>query len=344
MAIEKIVVENFTVFERMDLDLTQGINVVLGENGTGKTHVLKFVYNVVLAERFIYGTGFDGAMDIFDDVQSYEWLNYKNMDLDPLVRNRNIDASCTLLSSARKCTLCFCQQEKQGSFSHNITKNNLTLTDNLIFIPAKDMLTHSKGLLEMKEKYGENMPFDESLLDIIKKAKLWKLDKVPEIAQAVVPMLEGIIEGKIIMENDAFFVEKHDGAKIAFDYEAEGIKKFGLLWQLLMNESITKDTVLLWDEPEANINPKLIPVLVEILLELSRQGVQMFLTTHDYLFAKYFEVKRRKGDNVLFHSFYKTEEGVKNETNENFRDLKVNPIIAAFDSLMDEVLEHNLGD
>ena len=39
-----------------------------------------------------------------------------------------------------------------------------------------------------------------------------------------------------------------------------------------MNESIRKGTVLQWDEPEANINPRLMPDLVEIMLELVRSG------------------------------------------------------------------------
>ena len=48
-----------------------------------------------------------------------------------------------------------------------------------------------------------------------------------------------------------------------------------------MNGSLTEGTILLWDEPEANINPKLIPVLTEIILELGRNGAQIFLATHD---------------------------------------------------------------
>ena len=37
MAISKICFENFTVFEKIEIDFCDGINVVIGENGTGKT-------------------------------------------------------------------------------------------------------------------------------------------------------------------------------------------------------------------------------------------------------------------------------------------------------------------
>ena len=81
-----------------------------------------------------------------------------------------------------------------------------------------------------------------------------------------------------------------------------------------------------------------------MLLKLSKNEVQIFLTTHDYMFAKYFEVKREDADKVCFHSLYKSNNNIAHESNEFFRDLKNNPIIDAFDELMDEVLGKNLGD
>jgi ABC-type polar amino acid transport system ATPase subunit len=111
-----------------------------------------------------------------------------------------------------------------------------------------------------------------------------------------------------------------------------------------MNENISKNTVLFWDEPEANINPKLVPVIVDVILELSRQGVQIFLATHDYIFAKYLEVKMNETDAVKFHSLYKTDDGVKCETRDNFRDMTQNPLISSFDTLIDEAIGRNMGD
>ena len=99
-----------------------------------------------------------------------------------------------------------------------------------------------------------------------------------------------------------------------------------------------------WDEPEANINPKLIPAIVKLLLELSRRGVQIHIATHDYVLAKYFEVRRESDDIVMFHSLCKTDAGVKCESNINFRDLKENTIISAYDALLDEVIRKNMGD
>ena len=112
-----------------------------------------------------------------------------------------------------------------------------------------------------------------------------------------------------------------------------------------MNESITKGSLLLWDEPEANLNPDFFPVLVEYLLELSRQGVQIVLSTHNYLFAKYFDVRRKQADAVMYHSLYADASGaVMCETKPHFADLEHNAIMQTFDCLLDEVYHLQVGE
>lgn len=43
----------------------------------------------------------------------------------------------------------------------------------------------------------------------------------------------------------------------------------------------------MWDEPEANLNPELYPLVAEILLELQENGVQIFLATHSYKISEW---------------------------------------------------------
>ncbi|HHY21028.1 MAG TPA: AAA family ATPase, partial [Bacilli bacterium] len=41
----KISFKNFTAFDSLDIKFSPGINVFIGENGTGKTHILKVLYS-----------------------------------------------------------------------------------------------------------------------------------------------------------------------------------------------------------------------------------------------------------------------------------------------------------
>ena len=111
-----------------------------------------------------------------------------------------------------------------------------------------------------------------------------------------------------------------------------------------MNESITKDSILIWDEPEANMNPNFLETIVECLLELSRQGVQIFISTHNYIFSQYFDIKRQENDNVLFHALYRIKNSdIKLESNTYFDKIKNNDITKTFNKLLDEVYEF-IGD
>jgi AAA domain len=44
--ISRLTLKNLTVFSRADLEFASGLNVIVGENGTGKSHVLKAAYTI----------------------------------------------------------------------------------------------------------------------------------------------------------------------------------------------------------------------------------------------------------------------------------------------------------
>lgn len=333
MKIEKVKLENFTVFKQIEIDFCEGINIIIGENGTGKTHLLKVLYGLSHSAKEYSG---NNVYETKDRKLALGHLFKANYDY-----NNNIYKSYNSVDPEN--AIVFLSEGISHGLYDDI-KIDKQITTQFVFIPAKEMLSHSKGLLAMSKKYSKDMPFDKTLLDIIEKAQAWKLDEIPEIAKNIIPKIESVIDGKVIIENDIFYVLKENGLKVEFSMEAEGLRKFAVLWQLLMNESITKDTILIWDEPEANLNPQLIPILVDILIELQKNGVQIFIATHSYNVAKYFETRNKTKNSLEFHSLYKTKDGVKCDSEKYFGDLKNNFIISADESLLDEIFYRNLGE
>ena len=49
MFIQKISLKNITVFDTLDMQFSEGINVFIGPNGVGKTHLLKILYSACCA-------------------------------------------------------------------------------------------------------------------------------------------------------------------------------------------------------------------------------------------------------------------------------------------------------
>ena len=116
-------------------------------------------------------------------------------------------------------------------------------------------------------------------------------------------LLQKISSGKVALHDDRFYLKPGTQARLEFNLVAEGLRKIALLWQLIKNGTLERGSVLFWDEPEANINPKYIPVLAELLIMLEREGVQIFVSTHDYFLSKYIEVKKEKDSEIQYISY-----------------------------------------
>lgn len=337
MVINRLSLENFTVFKQIDIDFCEGINVFIGENGTGKTHIMKVLYSACQAAR----------KDISFSHKLVKVFKPDDLKISRLARRKVGSFNTEIKVSAKAASI-------SASFHHKTTKwdadvtgeekwekqlNYLTST----FIPAKEILSNAWNLEAAVDK--NNVDFDDTYVDIVTSAKIdISAGRDSSDRKKYLDILQKITSGKVTLENEKFYLKPGNQVKIEFQLVAEGIRKIALLWQLIKNGTLEKGAVLFWDEPEANINPAYIPVIVDMLLELQRNGVQIFISTHDYIFSKYFEVKRKEQDKVIFYSLYNSDKGVLCESNEYFKDLKENPIVQAFDKLLNEVFSRNLGE
>lgn len=334
MSIKFTHLHNFTVFEDLQIAFSKGINVVVGTNGTGKTHLLKAMYGICEGINNRTDDLYDISQPYFS-VNPVELIRFKESSEVRTFIELNFGKSKAAYYSI---TMGEGKQVAVDAAGYNFTDFKVKS----IFIPAKEMLSHSKGFLALYNKY--KIPFDKTYIDIIVNAELPEARETSELNEALLATISNVIGGKVLHENGTFYIVKNNGNKIEFPIEAEGLRKFGLLWKLIRNGLLEEGTVLFWDEPEANINPELMPILVELMLELERKGVQLFIATHSYNLAKYLEIKRTSTEQVLFHHLHQTEQGVKVESDHYFGQLDDNPIIEADAKLLDEVIEGNFDD
>ena len=335
--------EDDTINSNFKMKFCDGINVLIGENGVGKTTVLKMIYAAT-----------QWSIQHTDVGKTRNLLQFFS---------NSLTNSDTLKNAEHREGYCFYKvsdgvHDFEYSLSHNSFFNFekwLGLNIQSVFIPSTEMLSHSKGFLAMNQKY--NMPFDGTQIDIIVNASLPETREVPKSMTGILDKISKVIDGTVIQENDTFYVVKNDGRKIDFSLEAEGLRKLGLLWKLIRNGLLEEGTVLLWDEPEANLNPELYPLVADILLELQKNGVQIFAATHSYNFAKYLEIRRTEKEQVLFHNLYKGTSEIPTEWKKAFpeinnrnddiystsaykmEDLSPNHIMIADLKLLDEVYE-----
>lgn len=279
------------ISDGFELKFCDGINVLIGANGVGKTTILKMIYAAT-----------QWSIEQTDQRKNQRLLNFFSNSLKNNEDLKNAD---------RKKDYCYYKvSDGTHSFEDSLSHNGifhydewLGLNIQSVFIPTTEMLSHAKGFLAMNQKY--NMPFDGTQVDIIVNASLPETREIPVAMNGILEKISDVIDGTVVLEDESFYVVKKDGRKVDFSLEAEGLRKLGLLWKLIRNGLLEKGTVLLWDEPEANLNPELYPLVAEILLELQKNGVQIFVATHSYNFAKYLEIRRTNREQVMFHNLYK---------------------------------------
>lgn len=341
MIIKKIKLENYTVFEDQQIEFCPGINIFIGENGTGKTHILKTLYSACqsVSKKTSFSHKLVSTM-LPDDYKISRLITRKQGSRSSLIR---ITAGEKDNSQDRILKLSFDKGTKKwdAEVSGEASWEEFFAGMSSIFIPAKEILAHSYNLNAACER--DNVRFDDTYLDIINAAKVdLSAGKDNAARAAMLKAVEKMTHGTVVydVKRDEFYL-KSGSSKQEFNLIAEGIRKMALLWQLIKNGTLENGSVLFWDEPEANINPTYIPIIVEILLELQRKGVQVFISTHDYMIANYFEVKKTEEDSILFHSLSHA-----NMTGElqygrasRFADLKENAIISAFNQLLDEIYD-----
>ena len=68
------------------------------------------------------------------------------------------------------------------------------------------------------------------------------------------------------------------------------------------------------------------------------------MSTHNYIFAKYFDVRRRNEDAVAYHALYLDHDAVQCETKAHFADLEHNAIMLTFNKLLEEVYDLQVGE
>ncbi|ANY70542.1 hypothetical protein BBD42_03685 [Paenibacillus sp. BIHB 4019] len=323
------------------MDFSPGINVFIGENGTGKTHLLKLLYAFCDSDTLSQNSKLLFFETLCQCFRTEELNTLFNQIRQPLKTTIEINNKKFLYQAIFKDSISDDERLEPPL-------NNVMITFQIegqrekeklqtAFIPAKEMLTHAGIEKDYVERY---VPFDKTLVDILFKSGISELRTLPPASQAILDNIKQIIGGTVLFEKDKYYILHNDHNKVSFQSEAEGYKKLSVLWRLIETGLIAKGTVLFWDEPEANITPKHMPLLVDMLYALQGAGIQIFIATHDYILAKYLELRSCDDNSIYFHSLYKQDHTVASESGKKFKDLQHNTIAEAYNKLLDEVFDN----
>jgi len=301
--LKRLHLQNFTVFADADFQFEKGLNVIVGTNGTGKSHVLKVGYaSLKTADRFEELPGFKL---VWNENNLKNCLREELISVfRPELNNLGHLIRWQVPQSETSVKVVF--DDLPSQFRFDIVKVNVPeyalQTSELseqpapnvagpVFIPAKEVLTLS-WISRLDERY--RLPIDGTYLDLFSRLRPLALRSPEKAAAEALITLEELIGGTVEQSGDNFYLVSKSVGRVEMNMVAEGIRKFGTLSQLLANGSLNSQSVLFWDEPEANLNPALLRQLAAILAELARQGFQIILATHSMSLLKEFHILSRE--------------------------------------------------
>lgn len=323
---ESLRLENFTAFAHAEFDFVPGLNIFIGENGTGKTHVMKALY----------------AMQLTQSRQSSDIRTI----LEDLFQTK--DVTDVIRMGTGKTAIAEVSGRYSGASWHYTGQRNIyaiTYHGEIpkpkrpVFIPAIDMMGHTKGFTEAYEEV--RLDFDLTCRDVV---NLLRLERKNGTASAAADTpLAKLLNGSIERDEQGRFYLVSAQGRLPMPMVAEGLRKIATLVQLDHNGWLAPGTTLFWDEPEVNLNPIVMDEMVEAILSITRRGVQVFMATHSYVILKEIDLQARKNDAVRYFAFQPDEQGTTVQATEDFDQLSPNSILDQYASLYDRELTRSTG-
>lgn len=324
--------KNFTAFASADLSFCPGLNVIVGQNGTGKTHLLKAAY---LLNRAWPDLMFKRSALNRKHAETYfeERLLglYQPVRLENLIR-RGSRGGCVIAGEVEAFipTISILTEEERllrlsqfpfGSMTEtlhwelaikpakeiSLVDTNARLDASLvpdtaavnayvpksIFIPSKEIVSFYEGLSALLKRY--EIKLDATYGDLADLMNGPELTEVPLLASGLLRELENELGGRLRLESGRLVFVGVDGSQTEGPLMAEGLRKIAALIYLIRLGCITeKGETLFWDEPETNLNPAFIRRVAQVLVWLARSGLQVIVATHSLFLLREFEVLARE--------------------------------------------------
>ncbi len=259
-----------------------GFNVIIGENGTGKTLLLKTLYTAIKStEEYQRGNDKRTYRQILDEKLKWTFQLSKIGDLVTRGEGRKFRFESVI--DDEKVMFTFSQSAEKGvGDSVDPTKGR---SFNSVYFPAKEILSLD-SIIRQSREIDRQFGFDDTYYDLVKavgkptqQGKNWK-----SFADAR-KGLEDIINGRVeYIDNEWFYIRGQSRYPISLT--AEGVKKIAIIDRLLGNGIISPQTVLFIDEPESALHPRAVIMYLDILNLLVMQGIQVFIATHSYFVLK----------------------------------------------------------
>ena len=293
--LKSLKIKNFTVFKDADLKFSNGLNVIVGANGTGKTHLLKLPYAVMALSAEEGRKRTESPTKALLQIRIAEKISSifrPEERLGRLVHRQRGRNSCEVRMSFGQPTASLAFRFSSLAKSEVVVQSAPSgwQDKSPVFLPTRELLTLYPGFVSLYET--RHLEFDETWRDtcLLLGAPALRGPREVTIARLIEP-LEKQLGGRVVLDtNDRFYLRPFNAGNMEMPLVAEGWRKLATIVRLISTGSLLDKRCLFWDEPEANLNPRLIREVARAILSICDAGVQVFVATHSLFLLREFEI------------------------------------------------------
>jgi len=283
--IDSLKLNNFGMITEFEMKSFSNLNLIIGENGTGKTFLLKAMYAAVKClEEYQKGDDVRSINEIL--AEKLRWTFQTDKIGDIVKKSSNSNLSFEMFMNEYK----FAYQFTRDSSTKIINCENSigNKQGNSIFIPAKEVLSLYSIILKSRE-IDKSFGFDDTYYDLVKALRIApKVGKNYSAFAQARNMLKSTIDGNVeFVEDSNKWVYKKGNAKFSIGATSEGVKKISILDRLFANSYLDKNSFIFIDELESALHPKAISDMLDMLNIVAHEmDIQIFIASHSYFVIK----------------------------------------------------------
>jgi predicted ATPase len=282
--------QNFTCVPNSAWQFAAGINVIVGENGLGKTHVLKALYALLKVQADIKEPTKTLLAKAYADklVAVLRPESLGRLAKRKQGRERS-ELSLSMENEAHSCAIGFATNAQNQVDVARSPTERLPLSP--AYLPTRELVTLCPWFLPLYDNY--HLEFEETWRDTVSLLGNPSLKGAREkdVARLLAP-LEDAMGGRVMVDAQSgrFYLQASGEGRMEMPLVAEGLRKLAMLARLISTGTLLKQGYLFWDEPETNLNPKLIKTLAASIVAVAHSGVQVFIATHSLFLLRELEM------------------------------------------------------
>lgn len=306
--IDEVRLKNFGMIEEFSCKRFSNINLIIGENGTGKTFLLKALYSAVRSmEEYKRGDDIKSMSEVVSE--KLRWTFQVDKLGDMVSKSAEAGLSFEMRLGGDRIGYQF-SPSASGKVG-NATAPDKGKEGDSVFIPAKEVLSLFSIILRSRE-VDRSFGFDDTYYDLVKalrispsKGKNYKV--FSDSRKIVSDMIDGKVDYDV--ESGKWFYKNGRNQKFSVGATSEGVKKIAIMERLLANGYLDNHSIIFIDEIESALHPKAVCQFLDMVDSIANDmGLQVFIASHSYfVIKKLFLIALKRGGTVSCISLNKGE-------------------------------------